>query len=438
MAWKLLLSFGLCLTQILVPIVMADDCPSLPPEAISEECGCGLEVSSCFDDFCSRDTLTGDWLGTRTTLADRGITFQADLTQFHMGNTMGGIEQDFRYSGHGDYVTNIDMHKLVGLEGMFIKLRAEHHFGQSMAGTTGSWLPPNILANLPAESDELFLTDVLITQFLSESFAVFAGKTDTFDGDPNAFASGRGKTQFSNVGFVVNPALLRTVPYSALATGFVYLVDQQPIFQFTVINATDTATTTGLGKLFQNGVSLIAQLRVPTNLLDMPGHQLIGGSWSSREYVSLDQDPRIVLPDVPINRSTGSWALYYNFDQYLMTYDESQKTGFGVFGRAGIADESNNPISWFLSFGLGGNSPIASRQADTFGLGWYYLDVSNDLRSTLSPFLGNINSGQGVELYYNYEVTKWFHVTPDLQVLVPVQDNLDTALLVGVRSNITF
>jgi hypothetical protein len=33
------------------------------------------------------------------------------------------------------------------------------------------------------------------------------------------------------------------------------------------------------------------------------------------------------------------------------------------------ADDNTNPLGWFLSFGIGGNSPIESRPADRFGVG---------------------------------------------------------------------
>ena len=146
---------------------------------------------------------------------------------FYMGVVDGGLDRRGRFSGHNDYVINADLGKLGIQEGLFLKVRAEHRYGNSMAGTTGALLPANIVADLPtADSDEVYLTDVLFTQMLSERFGVFAGKLDTFDGDMNAFASGRGKTQFSNVAFVVNPALFRTVPYSTLGAGFVILGDE--------------------------------------------------------------------------------------------------------------------------------------------------------------------------------------------------------------------
>ena len=68
------------------------------------------------------------------------------------------------------------------------------------------------------------LSHVVFTQFLSESFAVFFGKIDTLDGDKNHFAGARGKENFMNQNFVLNPVALRTSPYSSLGAGVVFVL----------------------------------------------------------------------------------------------------------------------------------------------------------------------------------------------------------------------
>lgn len=370
----------------------------------------------------------------RPALADSGILFQGDITQFYSGVTHGGRQRDFRYGGHGDYVIIADGGKLGIQEGLFIKLRAEHRFGESISSATGALMPATVLPDLPvADSRDLYLTNVLFTQMLSEQFGVFAGKLDTLDGDKNAFAHGRGKTQFSNMAMVANPLILRTVPYSTLGAGFVVVHEREPIFTFTVLNPTDTVKTAGFDELFRDGVTLTAETRIPTSFFGMPGHQLVGGSWSSKNYVSLGQDPRIITGNVPIARQNGSWGLYWNFDQYLVSDDCDPTKGWGVFGRAAIGDDQANPLAWFLSFGVGGDSPIRGRSQDTFGAGWYYLGASSEL----GPFLGNLGDGQGVELYYNYQVSPRLAITPDLQIIMPGGAQFDTAVVVGLRACLT-
>jgi hypothetical protein len=281
---------------------------------------CRSHVASSGDGLWERSTLGGEWCGLRPVLAGSGVTLQNDLTQFYYGVSSGGRDREYRYAGHGDYVALLDGEKLLGAQGLGVKLRAEHRWGESLAGATGALLPPNVLADLPTRASEnVYLTNVLLTQALSENVALYGGKLDTFDGDPNAFAGGRGKTQFSNIGFVVNPVALRTVPYSTLGAGAVFLDDGEQVGNIGVLNAVDTARTTGFGKLFDEGAVVLAEGRMPTHALGLPGHQLLGGTWSSRNYTALDNDPRIVLPGTPINRQSGSWSLYWNADQYLVT-----------------------------------------------------------------------------------------------------------------------
>jgi porin len=266
-----------------------------------EECThsscCSATCSSCCSATCCcnprmRSQLTGDWLGCRTTLAECGIVFDADVTQFYQGVASGGLEQRFRYGGHGDYVLKFDFDKLTGQEGLFLQLRGEHRFGQSLGlNDTGAFSPAAILANLPAPTEDLILTNVVITQALSEQFVVFFGKMDTLDGDMNAFAHGRGKNQFLNTNFVFNPIAVQTIPYSTLGVGFSILRDFEPLFTFSVLNATDTTTTSGFDELFDDGVALSAELRCPTGFFGLPGHQGMGATWNSKEYVALGQDP---------------------------------------------------------------------------------------------------------------------------------------------------
>lgn len=128
----------------------------------------------------------------------------------------------------------------------------------------------------------------------------------------------------------------------------------------------------------------------------------------------------------------------WNFDQYLYVDPCNAARGWGVFGRAGLADNDTNPIEWFLSFGVGGSSMFRGRQADTFGVGWYYSGTSSELAPDLAMALGGIGDGQGVEMYYNIAVTPWLQITPDVQFIMPARETVDTATVVGVRARVIF
>ncbi|QDV25124.1 carbohydrate porin [Aureliella helgolandensis] len=388
---------------------------------------------------CSQDGFFAQLNQRRATLAKNGISLQNNLTQYYFGNTTGGLEREFRYSGHGDYLANFDFGKLGVQEGLFLTVRTEHRFGESGSGLSGSFIPSTLPADLPsAEKEHLYVTNFLITQALSEDFVLFAGKVDALSGDANDFAQARGITQFSNLAFVGNPATLRTIPYSTLGAGCSFLLEGEPLLSFMVLNAVDTTRTIGLGELFNEGCALTTELRLPTNFFDLPGHQLFGATWSSREVASLSQDPRVILPTIPIDRQSGSWSLYWNCDQYLVSDRRDPKRGWGYFGRAAIADDQTNPIAYFLSAGLGGTSMISGREHDRFGMGYYYSSTSNPIAPFIANAIGGLKDEQGVELFYNAAVNSMVSVTPDLQVISSFRDSLDTALLAGVRMNVAF
>lgn len=74
---------------------------------------------------------------------------------------------------------------------------------------------------------------------------------------------------------------------------------------------------------------------------------------------------------------------------------------------------------------------------DTFGVGYFYVGVSDPLKN-LAPNLLPLQNEKGVELYYNMQATPWCQITPDLQVLDPFRQRADSSLLFGLRAKIDF
>lgn len=394
------------------------------------------EVTPSFGgSLLERPKLTGDWGGLRNDLAQSGITIDASVTTFFQGVTRGGLDREFENGYKGDYLLGLDTTKMGLWQGGLFSIRAETHLGQSINGIDGALLPANIPMSLPANKDITAITGFTYTQFLSETFGVYVGKINTLDGDQNAFASGRGLTQFMNTAFVFNPIAARSTPYSTLGAGFIVLKNKEPILNVGVLNAVDTSTTAGFNELFEKGAVFAAELRLPTTFFDRPGHQLIGATYSTRQYTSLDPSNYLSLPVAGgLPTESGSWCIYYNFDQYLYVDPCNPKRGWGVFGRAGFSDQQANPFDYFVSFGIGGNSPLSHRENDTFGIGWFYTGLSGGLKA-LPLGLGNED---GFELYYNIAVTPWCHITPDVQIINSSPKALETAVILGLRAKFDF
>ncbi len=237
--------------------------------------------------------------------------------------------------------------------------------------------------------------------------------------------------------FVFNPIVGATVPYSTLGAGMAFYRDGQAVAAITILNASDTTNTSGFSQLFNDGLLLSAYVRLPTEFVGLPGHQFLGGTWNSQHYTNL-REAYIEYPNLTIPTTRGSWALFWNFDQYLIVDDRYPSRGWGPFGRAGIADKDTSPVAWFLSFGVGGSSPIASRPQDDFGIGWYHAATSSFIGPLLAAQYGPIGNGEGVECFYNYELTPAVRLTPDVQVVVPALRDFGTALILGLRAQLIF
>lgn len=273
-------------------------------------------------------------------------------------------------------------------------------------------MPVNTAALFPStDTPVTALTGVKITQALSESLLVFGGKINTLDGFSQPFTGGaRGTDGFMNVGMIAPVVALRTIPYSTFGAGFVYLVGPEPVLSVMVLDPNNTPTVNGFDTFFNRGVSVIGTANLPTKFLGLPGHQGAGFTYSNSKYAALDDLPFFVVERLrgelpPLPRETGSWSLFYMFDQTLGADPCDPKRSWGMFGNLGIADGNPSPVRWAANVGLGGVSPFRSRPLDRFGVGYFYVGVSESLKN-FAPRLVPLGDDQGVEAFYNIGVTK--------------------------------
>jgi porin len=276
-------------------------------------------------------------------------------------------------------------------------------------------------------------------QFVAPQLGFLAGKLDTItNGDMNEFAHGKGGRGFLNLAFCFNPIAAITVPYSALGAGIVILPTSNPkefIITISVIDTEGDPGDAGFDTAFKGGTTYAAEARYTTHFFGMTGHHLIGGAYSDRAYVDLDQDLRnIIIPDLPVQTQSGSWFVNYNFDQYIYQPDPKVDRGLGIWGRFGGSDGVANPIHLFYSGGIGGKGLIPGRERDTFGIGFYYAQTAN----ARIPQRLNFGDGQGFEAYYEIALTPWARFTPDIQWINPSQRNESSAWVLGARLELDF
>jgi porin len=416
-------------------------------------------------DIWTRSTLTGDWGGLRNELAAKGVTLDANITQLGQGVVGGGKNGAWEYGGRGDLILNLDSGKLGLWPGGFFNLEMEGNWASAVNSKTGSLMPVNSNQLFPLPPGDIFGVSAWnFTQFLSPYFGLAIGKFATItanSGDMNEFAHGKGDTNFMNMAFNVNPIVAFTVPYSTLGTGLIVLPTKDPneaVISLFLMSATGNPTVSGFGDLNDDNLLVSAEGRVRTNFFGLTGHQTFGTAFSNKNFTSIDlRLNRDVIENGALRPAKGSWAIHYNFDQYLYEPKKGADRGIGLFTRFGVSDGNPNFMKFFASFGVGGKGMFESRPNDKFGFGYYFLNISNPTIQGPLQTTRLLRDEYGFEAFYNVAITPWLLLTPDLQVIRGAQKDkvnvvqgplgllpridkksIGTATILGVRLQVLF
>ncbi|HUL41084.1 MAG TPA: carbohydrate porin [Burkholderiales bacterium] len=407
-------------------------------------------------DFLKRSTLTGDWGGARNELAVKGITADLSLTQVEQGVVGGGKDHTWEYGGRGDLTVNADTQKLGWWPGGLLTMDLQGNVSRSVNNNTGAIMPVNSNQLYPLPNgDNLNIAQLSITQSLSSYVGLIIGKIETF-ADANEFAGGLGDTQFLNNALTADPVTSLVTPFSTLGAAVNISPTTDPneaIVTFSVLQTNGNAKTSGFNNLDANKLTFAGEGRVGTDFLRHTGHQLLGVEYSNETFTSLGQNLRFIVVNNTVANKDRSWDVYYNFDQYLYEPNKASGQGVGIFGRLGASDGNPNPVQYFYSLGVGGKGIIPRRPNDEFGLGYYYIKVSNitlqgQASNGISVNLSLLRNEYGFEAYYKIALTPWMLLTPDLQIIRPAQkqqkvdpfglQGINTAKVLGVRLQLLF
>ncbi len=410
--------------------------------------------------FWDRPRLTGSWFGLRDDLGKKGVVLDLDLLQLPQGVITGGEDNVAKYGGLAEYTLNVDTQKLGLWPGGFFNIKAMTGFGQTVDKASGALVPPNIVSLLPQPEDKntTGLMNLTFMQFLSKYFGVFAGKAYTLGGDYNAFAHDFRST-FLYTGLDFNMTL-DLFPFTGYGGGIIVLPWEGAQFTVSVVDPSGTATNNDISEAFKDGVLVGAEGRVTIKPFGLVGHQLVGFGWSNKQRLSLEQDPsniarqlltnqfprltdpgpilrrilerffpELLVPTQPLNKVNYTWAIYYNFDQYLWSPQGQPDKGIGMFFRFGASDGVANPVKYAYNVGLSGKGIVPGRPDDSFGLGWAHTQLSGNFVPFLREQLDlGLEKEDAVEMYYNASITKWLTATLDLQIINPaLKKTLDSA-----------
>ena len=87
--------------------------------------------------------------------------------------------------------------------------------------------------------------------------------------------------------------------------------------------------------------------------------------------------------------------------------------------------------------GIGGRALFLGRPQDSFGVGGFYYNLSDELEDSLDP-VADFGDEAAVSVFYSWSAMKWLNVGGDMQYVFPARRGGDPGLIAAVRANIQF
>ena len=398
-----------------------------------------LPIPDYVSDIKDREYLTGDWGSTRTNWANKGFQFDVDSVMWTDTAVSGGSTDATEWGGNFTYNIEWDLMRAGIIPGALVQMRAETRVGHSGILNTGQIVPMSTVALSPTnyvdfdDGYSLALTQLTYLQMLSGKFGIIAGKFDLYgNGDTNEFAGGRGRTQFQNWSLNYGTSNI-FVPATTIGAGLVYLPSENLTFASLLVSGTACTHGGCFDDLNDKGGISITSASYQYQLGGLPGG--VSGAFIylfDMDFETLDGI--LPVPGPPgwegSPKKDDSWIVGGSFWQYISTQEahegplnlsnrQQDLAGWGIFGRLTLADDKTNPWKTSVALGLGARGVIPGRPNDMFGLGYFYNGLSKE------GFVEKVDSGKGVEGYYNLEIVPSVRFSLNLQWLNSISPFID-------------
>jgi porin len=411
-------------------------------------------VSDYTGNFRERSTLFGDPGGNRHWLYKRGVALDLGVTQVYQGVTAGGRDKEWKYSAMADFFLSLDTQRLDLWPAGLLVVHGKSKAGRSVSFAAGTLSPVNDPYSTPdlSEKSETFLEEYYILQGLTGNLWFLAGRVLVANYiDNNRFAHDA-QTQFMNTA-LRNTLLLGVLTDAWSTHGIALCYQATPNISLSpfLLSSNDKDGVWGSpGGLFSEySAGIVASLH--WKIGSLPGEAFPSFGYNSKDVLALDNPDlgRSILLGLDPPHKNDNWLVGFSADQYFYMPKKAsgptvhtagfEKTseGIGVFFRLYYAPEDRNFYDTFMSGGIGGRGVIPSRPLDRYGLGFYALIESDDLKN--QPVLsGAYRAEYGWEVFYNFAITPWLQFTPDFQYIRSGQTGVNHVGVFGMRLQIYF
>lgn len=404
----------------------------------AEDAAAGTQVG-----LWARDSLTGDWGGWRTRLADAGVSIGASEVAEVLGNVSGGRKNGTVFAGRAEVDIDLDLDKLVGWKGATIHANGFQIHGRGLtADTLGGNLmdPSNIEATRATRLFDAYLEQSLFDDTLSIRVGQLAADDEFLISDyAGAFVNGT----FGWAG-IMAADLPNGGPAYPLATPGVrvkWTPNAAFYWQTAVFNGDPAGACAGGedpqmcnhdGLTFSTHRDALVMSEVGYSIAGdettLPASFKLGGWYHSGKFDDQRYDvdggyAAISGADPRLHR--GDYGFYAVADALLWREAGTTDRGLGGFLRVGAAPGDRNAVPFYFDTGLNYVAPFG-READVVGLAFAYAkigararDFDRDYNRANPDATRPVRDYEAaIELSYTYTVAPWWTVQPDAQYIL--------------------
>jgi porin len=382
-----------------------------------------LSFDQSIQTWLNQPTMTGDWGGLRSQLAQDGFNIRSSYIGNYAYSFAGGRSIGGDYADQFAIGTDIDMDKVAGLTGGIVHLTFNVRSGRN---TTADYIGNRInVQEIYGDGQDARLAEMSYEQNLYHgALNLKAGWTVMGDD----FARTGILCDFENDAFCAHPVSLPSssgwsdyplahwggrvrlnLPGDIYVETGVYDVDPD-----------DALRQNGFDLTFHNSTGVLVPIEfnktVYLGAANMPGHYKIGG------YFDSSTAPDTANPEMTYSGRYGGYILA---DQMVWSFEPGTDRGLVVVADATVSDQRTSPMPAYFVFALIAQGPFAIRPHDFISLG-YVRDVINGRtlareNAQLIAETGenpNLSLGEHiVEAGYGIQATPWMQIHPNLQFI---------------------
>ena len=376
------------------------------------------------DEFDSADFLTGDWFGLRPQLVDAGISPFLFYDSISSANVSGGIRDDQAFTGQAYFGFDLDFEKLLGWDGLTMKISAVNRHGDTVSGSVGGIYDPQTIFG----GQTTFLYQVFFEQEFNDMWSFKFGRVsaDTDFTQSSLYAYSLSTAINGPIRATLLEDSITSFPNAVWGGRLKYKPNDVHQFQLGVYQTGDRQTDaslngTDLSIRSGDGVSVLAQYDWTPKIYGRDSRFFVGAISSFRDFDNFD----------------GESSTDFLFRTYA--YGEIEVIdNLKVFATASYADQDEVAVTPLqINAGLNYKGLIPGRKDDRTFLFGTYGQLSNRFGDSLGE---DVSNESVFELGHRFQLTPAAFVQPTVQYIARPggTGNIDDAIVLGAWVGFAF